>query len=389
MKSAIQACILILCIISLASATLSQSDKKKKKKPKESRPKLSDKTVGQRGLVVEQVKAKDIVREHSAYCETRREIKNFPGETLAYVTPWNSHGYDIAKTFGNKFSFVSPVWLQVKRRPSGAYVVQGDHDIDRGWMKEVTKGRNTKIFPRMLFDGWSGEDYLHLFSSEDEIEDCVETILKFIKSQHFQGIVLEIWSQLGGHRKTDLIHFLTHMGQMFREEGRFLILVIPPSAESGADGMFNKEDFNALSPHIDRFSLMTYDYSSPSRPGPNSPLAWMKACVENLVPESNSTLRKKILLGFNFYGYDFVPGSGEPVIGHKFIEILKKHKPDIRWDQNSAEHTIQYKTGIGHHIIYYPSLLSIETRLELAKYLKTGISIWEIGQALDYFYDLL
>lgn len=35
--------------------------------------------------------------------------------------------------------------------------------------------------PRMLFDGWTGEDYLHLFSSEDEIEDCIETILKFIK----------------------------------------------------------------------------------------------------------------------------------------------------------------------------------------------------------------
>lgn len=51
---------------------------------------------------------------------------------FTFSKQWNSHGYDIAKTFGNKFSFVSPVWLQVKRRPSGAYVVQGDHDIDRG-----------------------------------------------------------------------------------------------------------------------------------------------------------------------------------------------------------------------------------------------------------------
>jgi hypothetical protein len=44
----------------------------------------------------------------------------------------NSHGYDIAKLFSNKFSMVSPVWLQVKRRPGGSYHVQGGHDIDDG-----------------------------------------------------------------------------------------------------------------------------------------------------------------------------------------------------------------------------------------------------------------
>ena len=60
-------------------------------------------------------------------------IKKKKKETLfTFSKQWNSHGYDIAKMFGNKFSFVSPVWLQVKRRPSGAYVVQGDHDVDRG-----------------------------------------------------------------------------------------------------------------------------------------------------------------------------------------------------------------------------------------------------------------
>ena len=29
--------------------------------------------------------------------------KRFSGDTLAYVTPWNNHGYDVVKIFKGKF----------------------------------------------------------------------------------------------------------------------------------------------------------------------------------------------------------------------------------------------------------------------------------------------
>jgi len=52
------------------------------------------------------------------------------------------------------------------------------------------------------------------------------------------------------------------------------------------------------------------------RPGPNSPVEWIKQCVEVLVPEKSSSKRKKILLGLNFYGNDYnADGGGGPIVG--------------------------------------------------------------------------
>jgi len=93
-------------------------------------------------------------------------------------------------------------------------------------------------------------------------------------------------------------------------------------------------------------------------------------------------------LGIPFYGYQFKGNERpEPILGNKYLEILKKEKPSILWDESSHEH--YFKFGLDDKVIYYPTLNFIWERLQLAEELGVGCAIWEIGQGLDYFFDLL
>ncbi|KAH9585451.1 Chitinase domain-containing protein 1, variant 3 [Schistosoma haematobium] len=139
---------------------------------------------------------------------------------------------------------------------------------------------------------------------------------------------------------------------------------------------------------------MTYDYSSPHRPGPNSPLSWVEECINRLVPKNSlnqAKLRKQILVGLNFYGIDYLPKKliGEPIKGNDVIEIFEKYQPDFKWDKKWAEHSFSYKDKKSQdHLAFYPTLMSIAQRLQTILSRGTGVSIWEIGQGLNSFYSL-
>ena len=214
-----------------------------------------------------------------------------------------------------------------------------------------------------------------------------------ISQYSFDGIVLELWSQLGGQAKPQITSVIETIGKKIRKTKKLFILVIPPPIYAdNVSGMFSKSDFDNLVDSVDYFSLMTYDYSSPAKPGPNAHYGWMKQCVENL--DKDSFHRDKLLLGLNFYGYSYTTEGGGPILGRDFVKLLQEFsgekKLKLKWDDISKEHFIELKSGSKRQTVFYPSLNSIQARLLLAKEMRLGgVAIWEIGQGLDYFYDLL
>jgi len=182
---------------------------------------------------------------------------------------------------------------------------------------------------------------------------------------------------------------LRHLSNALHERSRVLILVEPPLRGKSS---FTSSVFKRFSEFVDHFVLMTYDYSS-RKPGPNAPLPWLEETLKSLLQDVPTTSQesKKLLLGLPFYGYDFEHGLGaRAILGREFVDMLQGQKPSLSWDEKSHEHYFEYTTAVGsRHVVYYPSLQFIEDRLQLARDLGVGVAIWEIGQGLEYFFDLL
>lgn len=334
--------------------------------------------------------------------------RHFTNPVLAYVTPWNSRGYDMAKRFNSKFTHISPVWYDLKSQET-ELVLEGRHNADRGWISELKKAGNAKILPRVVLEAFP----VNLLENKKQRKKAIDILVAECKEMEYDGIVLESWSRwaafgvLHDPRMRKLaLDFIKQLGQALHgvslEENEMqhleLVYVIgPPQGEKLQPYDFGPEDLKTLGVAVDGFSLMTYDFSSPQNPGPNAPLKWVRSTLRVLLGtttnDDRSLVNKKIFVGINFYGNDFAlseGGGGGAITGKDYLSLLEQHQPSLQWEKRSGEHFFVYSDNHNiKHAVFYPSPMSMSLRLDEARLWGAGISIWELGQGLDYFFDLL
>ncbi|EQC35169.1 hypothetical protein SDRG_07401 [Saprolegnia diclina VS20] len=317
-------------------------------------------SVHTRGLVTTTPSVASILTHAQAYAGDV-DTKRFAGETLGYVTPWNNHGYDMAKTFRRKFTYIAPVWYQIRHDAARTPVLTGGHDADANWIDAVRghDGLGPQIVPRFMFEMPS--------LSAAEASQVLSLLLREVETHHFDGLTLEV-------PIVDVtVPFIKALGKALAKAKRLLLLVLPTSQRNGQLSV-DARHLQAVLPYVHRISVNAYDYSSM---GPNAPLPWLQATLQQLTPPH------KLLMGLAFYGYD----TNEAVIASTYLTLLQTHTPDVQWDAVAHECKFIYAAGRRH--VYYPCLQSIDDRLALYAKAHVGAAIWEIGQGLDYFYDLL
>uniref|UniRef100_A0A5B7BH74 Chitinase domain-containing protein 1 n=1 Tax=Davidia involucrata TaxID=16924 RepID=A0A5B7BH74_DAVIN len=361
--------------------------------------------VHQRDLVKTNVNYQEILTDNTKALENTSRHYTYP--VLAFITPWNSRGYELAKTFNSKFTHLSPVWYDLKSQGT-KLVLEGRHNADTGWISELRMKGDAKVLPRVVLEAFPTE----LLKKKKQRNKAIDLIITECKEMEYDGIVLESWSRWAAYgilhdpgMRNMALQFIKQLGQALRavslernsKQHLELVYVIgPPHSEKLQEHDFGPEDLKSLSDAVDGFSLMTYDFSGPQNPGPNAPLKWIRSTLQLLLGTTTSgaqSLAHKIFVGINFYGNDFVISEGSgggPITGREYLSLLEQHRPSLQWEKNSAEHFFIYSDNQHvKHVVFYPSLMSISMRLEEARLWGAGISIWEIGQGLDYFFDLL
>lgn len=329
------------------------------------------------------------------------DVQEFGGPILGYVTPWNARGYEVALKYKSRLTHVSPVWYQVVHGPPAS--LRGGHHVDLEWMNKLRMDghKAPKIIPRFLFEGWSGTDFVQLLQSAitdgQLVNAMVETFVQECDQKHLDGVLLEVWTQWWAWGLTSnpmaykgILIFLQKLSEGLEGSGKLLALAVPPAIPIRPEyPKFTSEDFQSLKGLIGLFSVMTYDASNNHSPGPNAPIGWIAECLEEL--RSKEDDHGKILVGLNFYGYNYGrPGEGKPILGHEYLSLLNTHEDsELRWDEIAAEHVFLYPADGVWHRVYYPSRYTLSLRVQLARSQGTGLAIWELGQGLDSFMSLL
>ncbi|PON51325.1 1,4-alpha-glucan-branching enzyme [Parasponia andersonii] len=366
----------------------------------------TDSYVYQRGLVKPDVTYQEILAENTRVSENT-SARHYTYPVLAYITPWNSRGHDSAKRFNSKFTHLSPVWYDLKSQGSNL-ILEGRHNADGGWISDLMMAGDALVLPRVVLEAFPEE----LLTKKKQRSRAINLIVNECKEMGYDGIVLESWSRWAAYgilhdpsMRNSALQFIKQLGHAMHSvtsEGNNkqplqLVYVIGPAhSEKLQEHDFGPKDLKNLGDAVDGFSLMTYDFSGPHKPGPNAPLKWISSTMELLLGSTSNgvqNLAHKIFLGINFYGNDFSLSDGRgggAITGSEYLSLLEKHGPVLQWENNSGEHLFFYSDDNHvNHAVFYPTLLSISIRLEEARNWGCGISIWEIGQGLDYFFDLL
>jgi len=341
--------------------------------------------------------------------------KQFKGEALGYVTPWNGEGGRFAVKYAGKLDYLVPVWYQVVVAEDGLVEIRGEGN--ETWVQEVhSVNPGTKVMPRVILEKTSKKAYARLLDTDPEIDSFATQLITFANKHKYPGLTLELWlpgtallsSTKAGEEMALHIRFIERVAKAFKRAGVLVILPVPP-ARAYQYNDFDSGAFLRLSPFIHRFHVMTYDFSG-SVAGPNSPLVWIESMIDFLfykfdaegMEEEEADVKyaelvRKVLVGVPFYGYLFTPlpkakseksrtHTAEPINGNDYLDLLNDYKPVLEWQEKYHEHSFKLPSS---EEVYYPTQTMLALRLEAASRLSLGVGIWELGQGFDLFFDLL
>eukprot|EP00756_Hemistasia_phaeocysticola_P000317 Hpha_TRINITY_DN10219_c0_g1::TRINITY_DN10219_c0_g1_i1::g.35071::m.35071/K17525/CHID1; chitinase domain-containing protein 1 len=402
-----------------------------------------------KGLVAKELTAPEIINNFDTLQASEATTpKKFPRSTLGIVTPWNNpEGLQFAETWAKKFTYISPFWFHIQPQRAateecatdatdkGTCGGQDNYQIrvnpvgnpSKDFVREVKK-HGAQVVPVFAFYGWTQETLSVFFFGEgsgDAQHRVVRAIVEACISVECDGVHIE-WGPMPVkeyYKKLEgwLRRLRGTMRKLLGHSSQSLLLSVHANP-----ALFAKENFEALLPTVDKFVLHLYNFTGPAlAEGPGTPISWFTDMLTawNLLKRDDADDR--VLATIPFFGREFryetavdldayqehmkpVDGDGDmtrwDLTGKEYINALRQAETSdmhFEWKKDYEEHRVTweaFKKGTDgkeltvkeQRSIWYPTLLSLNKRIELLKKTRAcGLGIYNLGAGLEYFFDLI
>jgi cellulose synthase/poly-beta-1,6-N-acetylglucosamine synthase-like glycosyltransferase/spore germination protein YaaH/peptidoglycan/xylan/chitin deacetylase (PgdA/CDA1 family) len=220
---------------------------------------------------------------------------------------------------------------------------------------------------------------LRVLSSAAGRQGLTNQIVQTVAAAGGDGVNLD-FELLPGSLTAAFTTFVTGLADRLHSAGRKLVVDVAVDHRA--------VDVSRIRGSVDLLLLMAYDqHSEPDRPGPVAGYPWVRSAVQQLTREAGPD---KVLLGLPGYGYDWGPGTVEPV---SFQEAVRRAgTPEtIRWDAASREPWFTYTASDrSAHTVWFSDAASLQPLVrETAADRLAGVGLWRLGTEDEGLWRLL
>lgn len=269
-----------------------------------------------------------------------------------------------------------------------AYEVKRDGSLTTmnwGSLSEIANTHNveTVIVLANIEDGAFNDTLAHTIFTDAEVKQKV-----------FEQAVAEAEKRGTKHIHTDFeyiqaedrenyVNFLKELKAYAK--GYTISASLAPKTSASQSGIwYAGHDYKAIGEVVDFVAIMTYDWGySGGPPMAISPIGPVRKVLEYAITEIDP---KKILMGQNFYGYDwtlpFKQGnpSARAVSPQQAIQLAIDRNAAILYDTTAQAPYFRYWRDGVEHEVWFEDARSIEAKFNLLKELQlSGISYWHSG----------
>lgn len=297
-------------------------------------------------------------------------------KTGRYVAAWLPTSFDAEAaraTFeANKdvLDEVSPFWYGVMS--DGRIAADtGSRDSE---LVRIARENNVLIIPTIHNIG-DAEAASVVISDPGLRARHIQIIMEEVRTYEYDGIDID-YESLTLDMEDEFTAFMTELSQALHAEGKLLTVAV--HAHTGRP---DYQNYKALGEVVDRFRIMTYDYSwSGSEPGPIAPLFWVRDVAEYAMTVVDP---KKIQIGICFYAYDW-PNTGARADALTFTqveEIKSAFQPSVNFVEERGGELVQESFfNYAGRTVWFANDKSLQSRMELVREMDlAGIAIWRLG----------